>query len=202
MRRLTSAMVTGTLGFVVVVGAMGAQRPAAPRNELPYSSPEFGFAMTLPAGFLREGEDPLNLRSIACFVSSVADQPGWVRVCVERQGGALPRRAKRMSFTWKGLDVDGAVFESEWVREPVVVYTALVPLRKVPVWLVAMSPPADRGQAQAALVSTLASLQGESAQRSSTERAEGAGRMVGLIVSILIAMGVGMWIAQRRQEKK
>jgi hypothetical protein len=112
----------------------------------------------------------------------------------------LPRRARRMSFTWKGLDLDGAVFESEWASQPVVVYTALVPLRKASVWLVAMSPLHDRGHVQAALVSTLASLQGESAQLSGTERAERAGRTVGLIASILIAVGVGMWIARRRGE--
>lgn len=126
-----------------------------PLAQLPYSNPELGFAMTLPAGFRGEGEDPLNLRAIACFVGPGAEgQRGWVRVCVERRGGALPRGAERMTFAWKGLDLEGAMFRSEWaagrVREDVVVFAALVLLRKEPVWLVAMAPLADRGHAQSA----------------------------------------------------
>lgn len=177
-----------------------------PLAQLPYSNPELGFAMTLPAGFRGEGEDPLNLRAIACFVGPGAEgQRGWVRVCVERRGGAWPRGAERMTFAWKGLDLEGAMFRSEWaagrVREDVVVFAALVPLRKEPVWLVAMAPLADRGHAQSALVATLATLQGESSQLSSTERASRAGETFGWIVAIIFAVAAGMWIAQRRQRK-
>ena len=171
--------------------------------QLPYSNPELGFAMSLPDGFLGEYPDPLAPQSIACFVApSVRGLRGWVRVCVERQGGSLPRSAGRLTFAWKGSDLPGARFESERVGEPVVVFATLVPLRTEPVWLVAMAPRADAGHAQSALVSTLASLQGESGELSRTERAERAGEKFGWIASILFALGVGMWIGRRRQRQR
>lgn len=107
-----------------------------------------------------------------------------------------------MSFTWKGLDLPGAMFRSERAGEPVVVFATLVPLRKEPVWLVAMASPADRVHAQSALVSTLASLQGETGGLSRTERAERLGEKFGWIASILFAVGAGIWIMRRRQRQR
>ena len=171
--------------------------------QLPYSNPELGFTMTLPAGFMREGDDPLNPQAIACFVApSVSGERGWIRLCAERRGGALPRGAERMTFAWKGSNLDGARFRSEWAGEDVAVFATLVPLRKEPFWLVAMAPPADRAHAQSALVATLATLQGESSRLSSTERAERAGEKVGWIVGIIFAVGAGMWIMQWRQRRR
>ena len=107
-----------------------------------------------------------------------------------------------MTFAWKGLDLDGATFRSEWAREDVAVFAALVPLRKEAVWLVAMSPVADEAHAQSALVATLATLQGESNRPSSTERASRAGERFGQIAVIIFAVGAGMWIMQWRQRRK
>lgn len=169
----------------------------------PYSNAELGFTMTLPAGFMREGEDLLaSARTVACFIApSVEGQRGWIKLCVERRGGALPRSARQMTFAWKGQDLPGATFRSELSGEAIVAFATIVPLRKEPVWLVAMAPIADQGHAQSALVATLATLQGESAQQSSKERAGRAGEKFGFVVSIIFAVAAGMWIMQRRQRK-
>jgi len=185
--------------------------------QVPYTSPELGFTMVVPAGFLGEGEDLLNPRAIACFVEASAteasevtetteateatEQRTWTRLCVERRGGAIPKRARQMTFAWKGLDLPGASFDSQWAGENVTVFATLVPLRKEPVWLVTMAPLAHRAKAQAALVATLATLQGESAALSRTERAERAGGFVGMVGSIMFAVGAGMWIMKRRLEQ-
>lgn len=172
-------------------------------SQTPYTSPELGFTMTVPAGYLRQGDDPLHTRAIACFAPySVTEQVTWTRLCVERSGGALPRSARTQTFAWKGLDLNGASFDSEWNGEAVTVFATLVPLRKEPVWLVAMARRADRAHAQAALVSTLATLQGETATLSSTARAERAGSQLGMVASIIMAIGAGMWIMQRRQQQR
>jgi hypothetical protein len=172
-------------------------------TQFPYSNPELGFTMTVPAGFLGEGEDLLAPRTtVACFIAlPVANQRGWVRLCVERRGGSLPRGAREMPFTWKGLKLEGASFRSEFRDTDVEVFAALVPLRTEPVWLVAMAPIADRAHAQAALVSALSTLQAETGQLSSTERASRAGETVGRIGAIIFAIGMGMWIMKRRQQK-
>jgi hypothetical protein len=169
-------------------------------TQLPYTNAERGFTMVLPAGFLGEGEDPLNTRAIACFVEpSGTEQRTWTRLCVERRGGSLPVRARQMTFAWKGHDLRGASFNSQWAGEDVAVFATLVPLRKEPVWLVAMAPLANRARAEAALVATLVTLQGESA---AVSRAERAGSRFGMVVSIAFAIGAGMWIMQRRQQQR
>jgi hypothetical protein len=152
---------------------------------------------------MREGEDLLNPRAIACFVeTSEAEQRTWTRLCAERRGGALPRSARQMTFAWKGLELRGASFDSEWAGEDVAVFATLVPLRKEPVWLVAMAPLANRANAEAALVATLATLQGESAALSRTERAERAGNQFGMVASVILAIGVGMWLQRRQQQRR
>jgi hypothetical protein len=171
--------------------------------QFPYSNAELGFTMTLPAGFMREGEDPLApARVVACFIApSVEGQRRWIKLCVERRGGALPRSAQQMTFAWKGQDLPGVTFRSELSGEAIVAFATLVPLRKEPVWLVAMAPIADQGHAQSALVATLATLQGESVQQNSKERAGRAGEKLGFVVSIIFAVAAGMWIMKRRQQQ-
>jgi hypothetical protein len=202
--------------FALLVGAGAAQ--------VPYTSPELGFTMVVPAGFLGEGEDLLNPRAIACFVEASATEASevtetteateateatehrtWTRLCVERRGGAIPKRARQMTFAWKGLDLPGASFDSRWADQDVTVFATLVPLRKEAVWLVAMAPLANRAKAQAALVATLATLEGETAAPSRAERAERAERLgsqVGFVAGIIMAIGAGMWIQQRRQQQR
>jgi hypothetical protein len=169
----------------------------------PHTSPELGYTMTVPAGFLRLGDDPLHTRAVACFVThSVSDSLPWTRLCVERRGGALPKSAREMTFTWKGLDLRGASFDSEWNGEQVTMFAVLVPLRKEPVWLVTMARRADRAYAQSTLVAALSTLQGETATLSRGDRAERAGSRFGMIGSIIMAVGAGMWIMQRRQQQR
>ena len=172
-------------------------------GQSPHTSPELGYTMTVPAGFLLQGDDPLNPRAVACFAThSATEASTWTRLCVERRGGALPKSAQQVTFAWKGLELRGASFDSEWNGENVAVFAALVPLRKEPIWLVTMARRADRAHAQAALVSTLATLEGETGTVSSAERAERAGSQFGFVASIVMAIGAGMWIQQRRQQQR
>ena len=172
--------------------------------QLPYSSPELGFTMTVPAGFAREAEDPQSpVQNFACFVSTDRERP-WIRLCAERQGGGLPRGARHLRFAWNGKDLEGATFRSEWERtnESVDVVAVNVPLQKERIWLVAMTPSGQGAYAQAAVVSALSTLQGATGQASSDDRAERAGEQAGLIGGIIMAVGAGMWIMQRRMRKK
>lgn len=181
-------------------------------GQVQFSSPELGFSMTLPSEFTREGDDPLaSPATVACFVTLGSRDP-WIRLCVERLRGPLPQGrlstsdlpagAKRVGFTWKGMDTDGVRVESQRGRDAIVVLVALVPIRKTGIRLRVESPRPNEARAQAALVATLASVQGETNWVASTERASRAGSLVGQIGVIIMAVGAGMWIMQRRLRKK
>lgn len=183
--------------------------PTAGAAQLPYSNPELGFAMRLPDGFYAQGEDLLaSPKVLACFVKP-GDGTGWARLCAERMDGSLPRDrlakdelpagATEMTFSWKGFDLQGISVPGEAEGQPVTTMVTLVPLRKSAVRLVATGPRANAAETQAALVSTLATLEGETNWLSRTERAGKAGESVGMFGVILIALGTGMWIAKRRK---
>ncbi len=179
----------------------------------PYSHTELGFSMTLPEGFYFEGDDPLASASVVqCWVKPAAlENPGWVRMCVERLDGVLPReklhsrdipqRAEEMQFTWKGLDLQGVRAESQRDRQATYLYVALVPLRKAGIRITTEAPRTQGPHAQAALVSTLATLQGETNWLSRDERAGRMGTSVGQIGAVIMALGIGMWLMKRRMEK-
>lgn len=180
-------------GFLLMTFPLFAQHP--------FSHAELGFALTVPAGFLGEGEDIMRSVNppLACWIKPSAGDQGWIRLCVERQS-ELPAGGERMTFTWKGHDLAGKVVRAQTAREEAVMVAALVPLRKATIRVVAWAP--DRASAQATVVGTLASLQGEGGWQSSTERAARAGDTVGRIVVIIFALGAGMWIMQRRLRQK
>lgn len=185
--------------------------PVAAVAQLPYSNPELGFAMRLPEGFYPQGQDLLaSPKVLACFVKpGDGGGTGWARLCAERMDGTLPRDrlstdelpagARDMTFTWKGWDLQGVSVQEEMDGQPVTTMLTLVPLRKSAVRLVITGPRANAAETQAMLVSTLASLQGESSWLSRSARAEKAGESVGMFGVILIALGTGMWIAKRKK---
>lgn len=177
-------------------------------DSFPYSSPEYGFAMTVPPGFAREGEDPLKQNDIACFVT--VNQTPWVRLCVEAAGGGVPDNARQIKFAWNGAQLDGVRFVSQWDRMPgvpVEIVAVHVPLQVKPVWLLAMTPASNTGAAQATVVSTLASFKGatgdagaEAGKLTHSQRMERLGEGIGRLGSILIAIGAGMWLMKRRKK--
>ena len=185
--------------------------PAAAQKS--WSDPDLGIAMTLPDGFYDEALDPVGPQNVvACFIApSRGEGETWIQLCVERLGMTLPREplsnsdlprgAQPASFTWKGMKLQGVRLETTRDGKPITVQVALVPLLKEGIRLKVTSPRAHNVAAQAALVGTLASLQGETNWLSRTERAEKAGESVGQIGGIIFAIGVGMWLMKRRMSK-
>lgn len=171
--------------------------------QTPFSSPEHGLTMILPAGFLREGSDPLSdQRNLACFVK-IDPQP-WVRLCLERVGGGIPGNARRHGFAWKEVELAGVSFSSEYPEgKPVEIVAVTIPMKTQPLWLVGMAPAGSRNHAEAAVVSTLATLQAPietKAERSA--RMEKRGESFGNVAGIIMAIGVGMWLMKRRMTKQ
>ena len=176
----------------------------------PYSNTELGFTMNVPEGFVYEGDDPLNLNLVQCFVRTPDEEVGWMRLCVEKLPGQLPREklhtrdvppnARVIPFTWKGFELQGVHATTEYEGEPVTLYVALVPLRARGIRVRVEAPTPDAAEAKATLVSTLATFEGESNWLTRGDRAEKAGETFGYFGGILLAIGAGMWIAKRRKE--
>ena len=177
----------------------------------PYSNTLLGLSMSVPAGFFDEGADPLALNNVHCFVKMSDAESGWMRLCIDTLSAPLPQEklhtrdlapgAKVMPFTWKGFELQGVRADYDRDGAPVTRFVAMVPLRTRGVRLITEAPRADAARAQATLVSTLATVDGETNWLSRTERSERAGEKFGYIAGILIALGVGMKIARRRRER-
>ena len=167
-----------------------------------FVSSEYGFIIRAPEGFLREGDDPLRAgRDLVCFVKISTETTPWVRLCVEK-GSRMPSSAYKQKFTWKGQSLDGGYFTADWDRTPgkrVEVVGALIPLRKEPIAIVGMAPEGSRADASAAVVSALMQFEADAVSR--TEEMEKLGENVGLVAGIIIAIGVGMWIAKRKPKE-
>ena len=178
--------------------------PTPPSRQSAFSSPELGLSMTVPEGFHPEGSDPISEQTnVACFVTVNRDP--WLRLCVERAGGGLPRNASQLTFAWKDQQLEGARFSSTYLgKTPVEVVAVYIPLNTKPVWLVGMAPAGKGNEAQATVVSTLGTLQGPvgetSAQREA--RMEKLGESFGTVAGVIMAIGVGMWIMKRRMTKQ
>lgn len=169
-----------------------------------------GYSFTVPAEFVAEEGDPGTPGAPRCWM-----RPGsaatWMRLCVTRLSGELPRDDEALSgeqgmastpFTWKSFTIPGVRSTSDGETGSTTMFQAVLPLRSNAVRLMMMSPVEEAESARAVLANTIASLEGESSWLASTERAERAGEAIGQIGAIIMAIGVGMWIMQRRQKKK
>ena len=174
-----------------------------------FVSAEYGFIITAPEGFLFEGSDPLReMRDLVCFVklSNAATDPPepWVRLCVERAGSDLPDNARRETFSWKGQELEGGRFTAPWGRlngAQVDIVGVKIPLAKETVSMVAMTEAGKSDHAKAAVVRGLMTFEADErgARQARDQRFEKLGENIGLAAGIVMAIGVGMWIANRRK---
>lgn len=175
-----------------------------------FSDPDGDFSLTVPDGFVLDSGDGAGRSYLVCWLNTI-DMRSWMRLCVMELDGELARRdgpadapgARGESFRWKGFDIPGIRMSGGGGADgdAGAMFQALVPLKWNAVRLTMMSPAIDADRARVALVSVIASLEGESNWVPSTERAEKSGQAVGQIGMLIMAVGVGMWIMQRRQKK-
>lgn len=185
---------------------------AAPAQS-PFASRSLGFSMPVPSGFLAEGEDllapPGRLR---CWVSPGSNErPGWVRLCVDTLDSTLPRKpvpltdrpgTTPVAFTWMGFEIQGVRTWTDRGRQASTTYEALVPLRTVGLRVTTEAPRESAVAAEDLMIATLASLEGETNWLARDERAGRLGTGIGQLGVIIMAVGIGMWIMQRRMKKQ
>jgi hypothetical protein len=174
-----------------------------------FRDPAAGYSFTVPADFAAEEGDSATIGAPRCWMRA-GSAATWMRLCVTRLSGELPRDDEALSgeqgmastpFTWKSFTIPGVRSTSEAETGSTTMFQAVVPLRSNAVRLMMMSPVEEAESARAVLANTIASLEGESSWLASTERAERTGEAIGQIGAIIMAIGVGMWIMQRRQKK-
>lgn len=169
-----------------------------------------GLVISPPEDFYRQGEDLLAPASlISCWhASETADYP-WVRICAERLD-RLPRADEKLSFRWGDRTVKGARARVQVGGKDLMLYSALIPLRSGTIRLDVVTPVHGADDAKAYMEQTLATVrdEGRSVERSSAARVDdqrelrSLARLAGKSGMGLIAIGVGLWIKQRRAKKK
>ena len=182
--------------------------PAA--GQSPVANAELGYRFSLPDGFTNFPEGRSQKDVVDCWTEATpTSSDGPIVLCVQRLHGKLPREAMRqedvpataqvVSFKWKSFDISGLRTLASQAGKQVFVLVAQVPLTPEAVQLFAGGPADQEARGQEILVSTLATLEGETNWLTTAERSERLGRLVGLAIGVTLgAIAVGIWRQRRR----
>ncbi len=172
---------------------------------------ELGYSLRPPDGFTAYPEGHVQKDIVDCWIEATpASANGAIVLCVQRLHGTIGREGmrqedlaarnlQRVSFKWKGFDVDGVRGMAERDRIPVVGLVSQVPLRHEAIQLIVSAPQDQEARAHDLMASTLLTLEGESNWLSEAERSERLGRIAGLVIGVAVGLiGVGIWRKRRR----
>ena len=183
--------------------------PATAHSQFRHDSS--GLVIQPPDFMLRQGEDllaPMSL--ISCWYGPATEEYTWVKMCAERLDELPPRVDEKLTFQWEGGTARGSRTRMTVGSEEVVLYSALLELRQGPVRLDVVTPVSGAEEGKAVMDEALASVRDvgiltmeRAAQRPSDDRsARYAARAAGKFGMILIFVGVGKWLHERRSRKQ
>jgi hypothetical protein len=182
-----------------------------------FSDERTGLVISPPDWFYRQGEDLLAAPSlISCWEAPAEEDAPWIRMCAEI-AEALPKTGERMTFHWKERSVQGLRVETRRGSEPVVMYSALLPMHLQKVRLDVVAPVRAAEDAKAVLEETLATVvdrgpwivradgtmpEGEREPAYSDRSDRRAARLIGKIGTGLLIAGILAFLRDRRARKQ
>ena len=183
-----------------------------------FSDERTGLVIAPPDWFFRQGEDLLAPPSlISCWRAPEEDGAPWIHMCAEVVD-ELPKTGERLTFQWKSRTLEGSRVETRRGDEPVVMYSALLPMHLQTIRLDVVAPVRAAEDAKAVLEETLATVvdRGPWIVRADETMPAAAGsepaysdrsdrraaRLMGKIGMGLIIAGVAAWLRDRRAKKQ
>ena len=179
-------------------------------EETRVTHPELGFSLVVPAGFIEDPEFLAEPDVVYSWYEPRAEEEGTIVFLVQRLRYVLGRERlteedlpdpsmELMFFPWRQLEVPGVKEIPEDFGGEVVLFMVQVPLRREAIQLIISAPIEEAERARELLVSTLASVEGETNWLTRAERAERLGETAGRLLAIPLGILTFVWIRRRKQ---